>query len=98
MIKVILLAVMFSNLENLTPGKAAFIIFFALAIMLVSLRINLKYSKRHNKNEPYRRRISSPYSRNIDRDDDLDIPSGFGGPSGYGVIRQDDSKNPSDGD
>jgi hypothetical protein len=95
MLKAILLASMFSDLGDFTPGEVIIIIFIGILIMLISLRISLKYARKYNKDYTYQRQVSSPYSRNTDRDDDIDIPSGFGGPSGYGVVRPQDLK-PSD--
>ena len=102
MFKVTLLASLFGDFEVLTPGQAAVVILIGLFFLLSALRTSLKYSRRQIRGDTYRRQVSSPYSRSDDRDDDYDVPSGFGGPSGYGVIRasdlEDSGKKPADGD
>ena len=96
MLKSVFLAAMFQNMEDLAPGKAAFAILFGVAIMLFSFGVSLRYSKKYNKGYTYRRQVSSPYSRKTGREDDVDIPSGFGGPSRRDVVRLSDLKKPED--
>ncbi|MCL2033497.1 MAG: hypothetical protein FWG94_02070 [Oscillospiraceae bacterium] len=102
MLKGMLPALQVLDIEPLNLGHTVAVIFMGFLIMMVAVRTSRKYHKKFNKRYTYRRQISSPYSRQTGRQDDIDLPSGFIGPMGYKVVRAEDveghDKKPADGD
>jgi len=102
MLRIMLPALQVPDVEPLNLGHAVVVIFMGIVIMLIAVRTSRKYHRKYKRGYTYRRQISSPYSRQTGRKDDIDLPGGFGGPAGYNVIRakdvEDPDKKPADGD
>lgn len=77
--------------DKITPSQAAIFAMLTLVIVLRGWRVSAKYRRKYGKKYVYKHRVfTDPRSRVGARQDDLDLPSGFGGPSGYHAIKRED--------